>query len=94
MLREPPQQQTRTLTTVLQTPDRELKITVQDKGILCEIDVNLPKYELLEINSNAWVLCKPKRLNEPLALVQRYLPARFLTPDEQRYWATWRTLKL
>lgn len=87
-------QETRTLTTVLQTKDRELRISVLDKGILCEIEVNLPKYELLEINADSWVLCRPKRLNEPLAIVFRHQAARFLTPDEERYWTLWRTLKL
>ncbi len=84
----------RTLTTVLQTGGREVKINVLDKGFICEIEVDLPKYELLEINREAWVLCKPKQLDDPLALVQRYALARLLTPDELRYWKMWRTLKL
>jgi hypothetical protein len=84
----------RTLKTNLQTGGRDVVITVTDKGFICEIDVSLPKYELLEINSGAWVLCRPKKLDDPLALVSRYEPARLLTEDEKLYWKTWRTLKL
>jgi hypothetical protein len=65
-----------------------------DKGFVCEIDVNLPKYELLEINREAWVLCRPKQLDDPLALVRRHEAARLLTAEEQRYWKMWRTLQL
>jgi len=84
----------RILKTTLQTGGRDVQITVADKGFICEIDVNLPKYELLEINSGAWVLCRPKQLDDPLALVSRYTPARLLSEDEKRYWKLWRTLKL
>ncbi len=83
-----------TRTTVLQTGGREVKISVLEKGFICEIEVNLPKYELLQINAESWVLCRPKQLEEPLALVRRYEPARLLTPEEQRYWKMWRTLQL
>ncbi len=83
-----------TRTTSLQIDGRELRISVRDQGMLCEIEVNLPKYELLQINADNWVLCRPKQLNTPLALVRRYEPARLLTPDELRYWALWRTLQL
>lgn len=65
-----------------------------DKGFICEIEVDLPKYELLQINSDSWVLCRPKQLDDPLALVRRRQAARLLTPDEQSYWKMWRTLKL
>ncbi len=65
-----------------------------DKGLFCEIEVNLPKYELLEINAESWVLCRPKKLDDPLALVLRYQPARHLTEAERQYWKTWRTLKI
>jgi hypothetical protein len=88
------QQDGRTLTTTLQTKDRALRITVSDKGFLCEIDVNLPKYELLQINATSWVLCRPKQLDDPLAVVFRYQAARFLTDEELRYWRLWRTLQL
>jgi hypothetical protein len=82
------------LTTTLQTGGRQVKISVLDKGFICEIEVNLPKYELLQINTDSWVLCRPKQLDDPLALVRRYEAARLLTEEEQRYWKTWRTLKL
>jgi hypothetical protein len=87
-------QETRTLTTVLQTGGREVRISVQDKGFICEIETSLPKYELLQINAENWVLCRPKQLDEPLALVCRRQAARLLTPEEQHYWKLWRTLKL
>jgi hypothetical protein len=89
-----PKQEAGVLTTVLQADGRELRISVRSNGILCEIDVNLPKYELLEINADNWVLCRPKQLDNPLALVRRHAAARLLTEDERRYWSLWRTLKL
>jgi hypothetical protein len=82
------------LTTVIQAGGRDVTITVLDKGFICEIEVSLPKYELLQINTENWVLCRPKQLDDPLALVRRYEPARPLTVDELRYWRMWRTLKL
>jgi hypothetical protein len=82
------------LTTTLQTGGREVKIAVLDKGFVCEIEVNLPKYELLQINTDNWVLCRPKQLDDPLALVRRHDAARLLTPEELRYWKLWRTLQL
>ncbi len=94
MAQSPKPAETRTLTTVLQTGGREVRISVLDKGFLCEIDVNLPKYELLQINAENWVLCRPKRLDEPLALVRRRQASRLLTPEEQHYWKLWRTLQL
>jgi hypothetical protein len=81
-------------TTSLQIDGRELRISVRDQGMLCEIEVNLPKYELLQINADNWVLCRPKQLNNPLAVVSRYEAARPLTADELRYWSLWRTLQL
>jgi hypothetical protein len=84
----------KTLTTTLRTGGRQVRIDVLDKGFICEIEVNLPKYELLEITADAWVLCRPKQLDDPLALVRRYEAARLLTEEEQRYWKLWRTLKL
>jgi hypothetical protein len=87
-------QEVKTLTTILQTGGREVRISVVDKGLICEIEVSLPKYELLQINPVAWVLCRPKQLEAPLALVFRHAAARLLTEEEQRYWKLWRTLQL
>ncbi len=91
---EPKSAEPKALTTTLQTGGREVRISVLDKGFICEIEVNLPKYELLQINSDSWVLCRPKQLDDPLAVVRRREAARLLTPDEQRYWKMWRTLQL
>ncbi len=91
---EPKSAEPKALITTLQTGGREVKITVLDKGFICEIDVNLPKYELLQINTDNWVLCRPKQLDDPLAVVSRRAPARLLTQEEQRYWKLWRTLQL
>jgi hypothetical protein len=91
---EPKSAEPKALTTVLQTGGREVRISVLDKGFICEIEVDLPKYELLQINGDSWVLCRPKQLDDPLALVRRREAARLLSPDEQRYWKMWRTLQL